>query len=330
MILKQFNESYLETCLSLWNEDVGFIFPFTYSMLKEKSIDCRYYSNEASFVAVDNGEVVGFIISKLFDDNPNIPKYKDTGWISLIFVKREFRKKGYGKNLLEKAEEVLISKGAKTISVGGDIHNFFPGVPNDFDNTSDAFFKSNGYDVGYYTHDLIKKLTPNDLVAYSSYNDNKYIENDVVYNVDLSYAKEEDRDSVLDFFKQSFFGRWYDEAIEYFNNKEIVKEYLLARVEGKIVGFLRVNNGLLKETSYNINWKNRFTKLVGIGPLGVDANYRHHGIAKMLLYYAISDSYRNRYTDAMIDWTGLVTYYQKLGFEVWKCYRYVKKNITDN
>ena len=47
----------------------------------------------------------------------------------------------------------------------------------------------------------------------------------------------------------------------------------------------------------------------------------------MLLYYAISDSYKNGYTDAMIDWTGLVTYYQKLGFETWKCYQYAKKKL---
>lgn len=326
MITKNFNENYIEKCLNLWNEEVGFIFPLTYSMFKEKSVDCRYYCGEASFIAIDNADVVGFVISKAFDDNPNIPKYHNYGWISLLYVKRGYRKKGYGKTLLEKAEEALVNKGVKTIAIGSDIHNFFPGVPNDFDNTSDVFFKNLGYEVGSYTHDLIKKLSASDLVNYSSYNNNEYIDDDgTLKKVTLSYAKEADKEALLGFLKQSFFGRWYDEAIEYFNNGEIVKEYLLAKVDDKVVGFLRVNNCLIKETSYNINWKGRFSNLVGIGPLGVDANYRHHGIAKMLLYYAISDSYRNGYSDAMIDWTGLVTYYQKLGFEVWKCYRYVKK-----
>lgn len=328
MIIKIFNELYIEKCLDIWNEDIGFIYPLSYSMFKEKSIDCRYYCNEGSFVIIENLEVIGFIISKVFDNNPIIPKYQNCGWISLIYVKRNYRKKGYGKILLEKAEAVFKNKGVKTISVGSDIHNFFPGVPSDFDNTSDAFFKACGYEIGYYTHDLIKKLTANDLVLYSSFNDNEYIDDDgTLKKVVLDYAKSSDKEDVLSFLKETFFGRWYDEAVEYFNNGEIIKEYLLAKVDNKIVGFLRVNNGLIKECSYNINWKGRFNKLVGIGPLGVDVNYRHHGIAKMLLYYAISDSYRNGYSDAMIDWTGLVTYYQKLGFEVWKCYRYIKKNI---
>ena len=314
MIIKNLTSDYLEECLNIWNEDVGFIFPFSLEMFKEKSIRCRYFCSDASFVAIEKDEVVGFIIAKAFDNNPNIPKYQNYGWISLIFVKRKYRKKGYGKAL-------------KSISVGSDIHNFFPGIPSDFDNTSDAFFKSQGYDVGYYTHDLVKKLSKDDLVRYDNYNNNEYSIDGVTKKVELVYAKENDKDDLLAFLKRTFFGRWYDEACEYFENKEVIKEYLLAKVDGKIVGFLRVNNGLIKETSYNINWANRFNKLVGFGPLGVDADYRHHGIAKMLLYYAISDSYRNGYSEAMIDWTGLVTYYQKLGFEVWKCYRYVKKNI---
>ena len=85
---------------------------------------------------------------------------------------------------------------------------------------------------------------------------------------------------------------------------------------------------MIDEISYNINWKERFTKLVGIGPLGVDPNYRGNGIAKMLLYYSISDSAKNGYTEAMIDWTGLVTYYQKFGYEIWKCYQYANKIIS--
>lgn len=328
MIIKKFSSEYINNCLDIWNEDVGFIFPLSYSMFKEKSVDCCYFCGDASFVMIEDNNVIGFIIAKHFNNNPNIPKYKDYGWISLIFVKRAYRKRGIGKTLLECSEKALIALGVKVIQVGSDIHNFFPGVPNDFDNTSDAFFKACGYDVGYYTHDLIKKLSAKDLTNFGSYNNNEYIDDDgSVKKVSLVYACIDDKEKVLSFLKRTFFGRWYDEAIEYFNNGEIKKEYLLAKVDDNVVGFLRVNNGLIKETSYNINWKDRFDKLVGFGPLGVDSDYRHHGIAKMLMYYAISDSYRNGYTDAMIDWTGLVTYYQKLGFEVWKCYRYVKKNI---
>lgn len=327
MDIEIFNSKYLDECLNIWNEDIGFIYPISHDMFKEKSIDCRYFSKEASFVIKEEEKVIGFIISKVFKDNQNIPKYQNIGWISLIFVKREYRKRGYGNILLTRAEEEMKKLGVLTIMVGSDIHNFFPGIPNDFDNTTDVFFKNRGYDMGYYTHDLIKKLSHDDLIKYSSYNNNEYYEGSTLKKVELRYGTIDDKDDLLEFLHRVFFGRWYDEGVEYFDNGEIEKEYLIAKVDNKVVGFLRVNNCLIKETSYNINWKGRFDKLVGFGPLGVDPEYRHHGIAKMLLYYAISDSYKNGYTDAMIDWTGLVTYYQKLGFETWKCYQYAKKKL---
>ena len=328
MVIDNFSNQYLDKCLNIWNEDVGFIFPITLPMFKEKSIECKYFKKECSFVLLNDNEVVGFIIGKVFDNNPNIPKYQNVGWISLLFVKRKYRKQGYGKTLLTKSEEAMKKLGVKSISVGSDIHNFFPGIPNDFDNTSDLFFKSCGYEMGYYTHDLIKELSKVDLEKYDNYNHNEYIdESGNLKKVELSYAKKEDKEDVLAFLQRTFFGRWYDEAIEYYTNGEVIKEYLLARVDDKIVGFFRVNYGLIKETSYNINWRNRFDSLVGFGPLGVDSLYRHHGIAKMLLYRGITDSVKSGYHYAMIDWTGLVTYYQKLGFETWKCYKYAKKTI---
>ena len=246
MLLEKFDKKYLDECLHIWNEEVGFIFPISKAMFEEKTVSCRYFSNDASFIIKDNDKVIGYVISKIFKDNPNIPKYQNVGWISLLFVKRNERKKGYGNILLTSAEEKMKELGVSTIMVGSDIHNFFPGIPNDFDNTSDKFFQSHGYEMGYYTHDLIKKLSSDDLIKYSSYNNNEYEEDGENKKVLLRYANINDKDALLDFLKRVFFGRWYDEGIEYFSNGEIKKEYLLALVDDKVVGFLRVNNGLIK------------------------------------------------------------------------------------
>ena len=131
MMIKNLTSDYLKECLNIWNEDVGFIFPFSFEMFKEKSIDCRYFCSDASFVAIEKDEVIGFIIAKLFDNNPNIPKYQNYGWISLIFVKRKYRKQGYGKALLDSSEEVLKKKGVKSISVGSLGHLVRDEQPDD-------------------------------------------------------------------------------------------------------------------------------------------------------------------------------------------------------
>ena len=118
--------------------------------------------------------------------------------------------------------------------------------------------------------------------------------------------------------------------ISYFLDNDIVSEYLIALYDNKVIGFLRVNFGLIKKVSYNNTWKNNFNNdLVGIGPLGIDPEYRKHGIAKHLIKKGCSDAYKKGFTNAMIDWTGLMHIYQKYGFQVWKCYQYTIKKINE-
>ena len=74
-------------------------------------------------------------------------------------------------------------------------------------------------------------------------------------------------------------------------------------------------------------WSSRFEKLIGLGPLGVNSQYRKQGIASNLIKIALKEAKMNNYSEALIDWTGLVAFYQKYGFETWKCYQYANKNI---
>ena len=77
-------------------------------------------------MCVDNGKVVGFIISKIYDNNPIMSKYIDKGWISLLYVSRNYRKQGIGSKLLELAEEEFKKRSIKGILFGADYNNFFP------------------------------------------------------------------------------------------------------------------------------------------------------------------------------------------------------------
>ena len=320
--------------INLWNDEVGHIFPINKKMLDQNINSSKYLDIECSFVVYDGKKLIGFILGKIYDNNKIIEKYINKGWISLVYVKREYRKQGIGSFLLDKLELEMKNKGILYLAIGSDLDCFFPGIPNDFDNLSDRFFKKRGYSMGYYTHDLIKKLRRKDIDLLNEYLlNNSYLSN----NIEIGYATIDDKDDLLEFLKRCFYGRWYYEALEYFENAEknvdyIGEEYLIARVKNNtgdhnVVGFLRVNKQIINKISYNIMWAKRFKKLVGIGPLGVDVIYRKQGIATYLLLYAFKDCYENNYSDAMIDWTGLVTYYQKFSFQVWKCYQYANKEL---
>lgn len=318
----QYNESYNQDIINLWNEEIGFIFKLESKIFSQK-VNNKYLFKEGSILAFLDNKLVGFIISKVYDNNKNIPKYYDYGWISLFYVGFKYRKQGIGNYLLVNAEEKLVKYGVKTIQVGSDLENFFPGIPADFDNLTDSFFRKRGYDVSRYTHDLLKIITKDDLLENDSLiilSNNK----EIIFR----YATADDKDILLKFLEKCFFGRWYDEAYSYFLDNDIVSEYLMAVDGEKVVGFLRVNFGFINKVSYNNTWKYNFdNNLVGIGPLGVDPEYRGYGIAKHLIMKSLSDAYKHNITKAMIDWTGLMHIYQKYGFQVWKCYAYTMKKM---
>lgn len=329
IIYKEYESKYDLDILNIWNSEVGFIYPISLDMFNQ-NIHNKYLFNKGSFVAIYEGKVIGFILTKLYDktnyNNTEImPKYLNTSWISLIFVLSKYRKLKIGYNLVLKYENSIeeinrLNKESfvNKIIIGSDLDCFFPGIPNDFDNLTDVFFRKMGYTVSYYTHDCVKFLGDNESVILNEIND----------NFEYRYLKKTDKDIFVSFLQEQFFGRWLYEALEYFNDDQIFEEYLIVLDKDKVVGFLRTNKGLIDKISYNINWKERFNKLVGFGPLGVAREYRHMKIATSLILFAIDDVKKKGYTDILIDWTGLNNFYQKFGFQVWKCYQYGHKIIN--
>lgn len=69
--------------------------------------------------------------------------------------------------------------------------------------------------------------------------------------------------------------------IEYFNNGGTGREYAIALDGNKICAFAKMGFPQTPEPleSYSLTWRNRFKSLGGIGPLGVDADYRKEILA---------------------------------------------------
>ena len=72
----------------------------------------KYFKESNILVAEINNEIVGFIISStyLFYDG-------NRGYIEDICVKEEFKKKGIGTKLMQKAEDYFKEKGIKTFNL---------------------------------------------------------------------------------------------------------------------------------------------------------------------------------------------------------------------
>lgn len=72
----------------------------------------RFFKSEGTFLAYDYNTLVGFISGNVRDmDQGN---EKASGYINTIMVKKEYRRKGIGKALLEKVEAYIYKEGRKS------------------------------------------------------------------------------------------------------------------------------------------------------------------------------------------------------------------------
>lgn len=302
----------LENIKKLWNDEVGFIYPISDKTFLHHTINSKFLAKNSSFIASLDNKLIGVIIAKYYIGE-EISAYIGRSWISLFYVAKKYRNQGIGSTLLDKCLESLKSSKQRECFIGQDIGNYFPGIPCDFDTLTGNFLLKRGFSSFGYTHDLVLK----DKTKIKKSFDNRYI-----YRY-LDKNNSNERKALLNFMEKNFPGRWVYELNEYYKNEMEFDNYYVALDRKNIIGFVRVNNVNNKNVSYNVTWANRFNNLVGIGPLGIDKEYRKMGISKEMinsLLYSITSGD----CDILIDWTSLMTYYQQFGFEVWKSYLKMK------
>lgn len=320
--IKNFNnlsESELWQIKKLWNDEVGFIYPLDDKVFNHHVINSKFLVKNASFIAFLQDVPIGFIIAKTFDTG-EISAYRDRSWISLFYVSKRYRKQGAGNLLLEKCLNELKLLGKKECFIGQDIGNFFPGVPCDFDALTENFLSKREFKSFGCTHDLI--LKNKDMIKDIDNSNFRY-----EYRF-LNVNSDNEKKSLLSFMERNFPGRWTYELNEYLKNETMFNNYYLAFDKEKVIGFVRVNEPKNENVSYNITWANRFNNLVGIGPLGIDIDYRGKDISKEMMDSILKEIALNN-RDILIDWTSLLAYYQQYGFEVWKVYTKMKLDFID-
>ena len=303
----------LEEIYQIWNAEYGNIYPIT-AELFNRNIENIFM--KASYVAIEDQKLVGFVIGKIWHDAYKIKGYDDIGWISLIYVIPKYRKLGIGSALLESSIDVFKKQGVSIVNLGKDYNNFFPGLPIDLVKYQ-GWFQKRGFEFTYQTHDLISRFNKNKL---------NIVNNHYLFTTSKGY----DKDLVINFINSCFPGRWTKEAIDYYNNGGDGNEYLICLNDKKeICAFCKVcyPTTLVKHMSYSHTWRARFLALGGIGPLGVAPSYRGNHLGYDIVASAVNHLIDASASEIIIDWTGLLDFYRKLGFEVWKSYSYLFKKL---
>ena len=255
-------------------------------------------------------KLIGFIGSKL----SNSDLYPATGWISIIAVAKDERRKGYGRLLAIRALEELKKAGVRQAIIGQEFNNFFSGIPNPNDENV-GFFTSLGFIVNEGSHYDLESFVKN---------------NEKLENFDVSPFISEfevktynnDYDKLMYFLNKEFPGRWayeVDTAIK--ANKDFSEIVLLwNKNENTVSGFCMLSSykdDMGEKTGYG-----------GLGPIGIAEAVRGKQLGNFLLRESLLQAAENGVARVNIDWTILVKFYGQFGFEIKRTYRAACKKLV--
>jgi predicted N-acetyltransferase YhbS len=255
----------------------------------------------------DSEQIIGFIACKISDGK--IEEYKNAAWVSVLFVHPQFRRHGIGSQLYLNAEKELHLAGVRKIFLGGEIRNFFSGIPEPFE-IPKAFFLSKGFDVNNEQHyDLCADVSKIDFDKLT-----------ITYNKSAEYVtrpfNEKDLSALEKFFDSEFPGRWKFEMTEFIRGGKNLNHLLVFCKEEEIKGFCKINAGG-NSNGLGINLGKGWGAL---GPIGISKDLRGKGFGNRLLYDSLKYLKKLGAKNVNIDWTVLKDFYGQFGFSPWRSY----------
>lgn len=311
MKLVPFDEGRIHELCDLWNREIGESFPMREALFLQNTFRDKNVYQQGTWMAVEDNSIIGFVVAKRWQEQIEKLQLGDgAGWIHALLVRSDARGRGIGSALLSQAEQALWQAGAVQIYMGKDPWHYFPGPPQAFPDFR-AWLERRGYALQYEVFDMIRSYNEAEPLTMPEFADGAYAET-------LHAGDQED---LLAFFHRCFPGRWYYEALKYWELGGTGREYVGLKHEGRIIGFCRVNDAKSPLIAQNVYWAPLLQEeLGGIGPLGVDPEYRGKGYGLSLVQAGIDVQRQRGLRHIVIDWTELVDFYAKLGYQKWKGY----------
>ena len=284
---------------ALWADFYPVRYHVDSALIDQNSRDCRLFIHRASVMDRDDG----FIIVKAAGSGRAYAREEmPHAHISAV----AFDSEETGFELFEHARKELVRQGFESWQFGGDWRHFFPGCPTDFPALEQFLTKCGMNLEGEPVHDLER-----DLADY---------EPPVSPATEARPCTEDDRVELERFLIQEFPGRWHIDTMAKFHSEphRIIGLFLDGSCEGfamtQLDGDLRRYAGAVWSADLGANWG-------ALGPIGVSKSVRGHGFGDGLLAAALVGMRDQGARQTIIDWTSLVDFYGKHGFEVSRTYR---------
>jgi len=272
----------------------------------------------AARLAVQEGQPVGMVIATTLPDQSSVAA-KELGWVEALAVHPNAQHQGIASALLDWAEQWLLDQDCQAAALGSGLRPFVPGVPVELETA--PFFVQRGY-MG----DSLD--APTDEQTWDVAHDlSRYRSPVTVRSLDAVArpAQPNDKDAILQFLYREFPGRWCFEFQENLRAGGRISDCMALWTERGVDGccMLTFEDSVRPiERFYPYRLPRPWGQL---GSIGISADRRGHGYGAFLLDAGLRRLHDNGINGCVIDWTGLVDFYGKFGFTLYRRYLQLHK-----
>jgi len=289
----------------IWNKEFKHSYPLSDQIFKIRLLDDPDLNKDASFVALYDGDVVGFIFVKTQAKDSGLLNENTVAHLSLIFVKKELRHMGIGSDLVKLAlAEIKKYETINSIVVGDDVHVLFPGVPSEFNDAS-LFFMNKGFIQKENVVDMIH------VIRRSPF------DNPVNNDLTIRIATEEDKDEILKLCISNGLNIEAYKLNEYYERGGSGRRIAVGLKDNKIVCISRFN----EENKLNFNVNRFINKHTGnIAFIIVDKSLDRH-VYETIMLSATKDYMIKRGCNKIVAVSVKdPSFYKEFGYSAYKMY----------
>jgi len=311
--------------IELWNRCIGEHYPMTERLFRQNVLGDPFAQKEGNLVALEGDRVIGWVLARYLSDVPKeLESFKGRASIGAFCVDPDFRNRGIGTALYEAAENFLRSHAPSFITVVHYPYHLTPGVPAEAADLK-SFLERQGFSNWSMTYDLRRQLHD-----YQIPTEVERLLKERNPQVEIRPAREGEQQAIVDFVKREFPGGWCYDTKRFFDKGGDPSDIVIVVERDEIIGFCHTFTPESIELRGSTHW---FPLLQGrwggLGPIGIAADHRGRGLGLALLCYSVWHNKQRGVTDMVIDWTGLVDFYGRIGFKIWKRYWQGSKDLTE-
>jgi GNAT superfamily N-acetyltransferase len=266
---------------------------------------------QASCLAVSDEHPVGFALASTVVDGLVVAN----GWVDAIAVLPDAQEQGIGSALLGWAEAWLATHGCGRARLGGSLRPFAAGLAVELETA--AFSHRGGYVTTSDVWDVARRLsdyvTPNSVKAGAAR---------------IEPVQPGQEAALLSFLQRAFPGRWEWECREFLRAGGRADDVLALWDGGGVEGFCQVTFEDSARPLGRYYMQDLPRPWGQLGPIGIGQERRGKGYGAALLDAGLR-YLRDRGVDGcVIDWTSLLDFYGKFGFQPYRQYAVLVKNLT--